>query len=297
MPRFISPITDLKPLGSVSFFDSNTDAPKITFKDELESEALKNLPEVPVDANGNLPNIFFSGSAAVIYLDENGVQYAARNPVGEEAGIGNFNDYSNIVTYTISDIVIAPDGKTYISLTNGNQDNDPTLNPGDNDFWEEWPVNGIYNTKIPYVIGNVTQTTDGRLWRSLVVANLNNDPLTDSGANWITAGDDNTDIPNNQTGTSYTLLVTDKSKTVWMDSASANVLTIPTNASAAFAINDTLIIMQEGAGKTTITAASGVTLNGALAGSGEILAQYSGATLVKRSTDTWIVTGNMGNVS
>lgn len=278
----------------MSFFDSNTNAPKVTFKDELET--IKNLLTIPVDADGNLPNIFFSGSAAVTYLDQNGQQYAARNPVGQDVGVGNFNDYSNIVTYTIGDIVIASD-KIYISLTNGNQDNDPTLNPGDNDFWEEWPVNGIYNTKVPYIIGDVAQTTDGRLWRSLVAVNLNNDPLTDSGANWITAGDDNTDIPNNQTGTAYTLLVTDKSKTVWMDSASANVLTIPPNATASFSINDTLIIMQEGAGKTTITADSGVTLNGALAGSGEILDQYSGATLVKRSTDAWIVTGNMGNVS
>jgi len=293
--RFVSPITDIKPNGSVSFFDSNTNAPKITFKDELET--IQNLLTIPVNANGNLPNIFFSGSASVIYLDEFDVQYAARNPVGEDTIVGNFSSWSVTVSYDINDIVKGSNGKFYLSLLNGNQGNDPILNPGTNIFWKDVRLLGVFNTTVTYVIGDVVQTVDGRLWRSLVAVNINNDPLTDSGANWITAGDDNTDIPNNQTGTSYTLLVTDKSKTVWMDSASANVLTIPANASAAFAVNDTLIIMQEGAGKTTITAASGVTLNGALAGSGEILARYSGATLVKRSTDTWIVTGNMGNVS
>ena len=188
MPRFISPITDIKPLGSVSFFDSNTGAEKITFKDELESEALKNLPEIPVDADGNLPNIFFSGSATVKYIDENDVQYAVRK-VGEEAGLGNFTDYSNIATYSINDIVIE-NGTFYISSKNGNQGNDPTLNPGNNEFWEEWPVNGIYNAKITYAVGDVVQTAAGNFKRSLTALNSNNDPDTDDGTNWVNAIDE-----------------------------------------------------------------------------------------------------------
>lgn len=105
------------------------------------------------------------------------------------------------------------------------------------------------------------------------------------------------DNPNNQTGTAYTLALPDKNKTVWMNNAAANVLTIDTNTAVAFSVNNTIMIMMEGAGATSITAAGGVTLNGVVAGSVDIIAQYTGATLVKRATDTWIITGNIGTVS
>ncbi len=105
------------------------------------------------------------------------------------------------------------------------------------------------------------------------------------------------DLANNQTGLSYTLVSSDNSKTIWMNNASPNVLTIPDNASVPFGINDVIMVMMEGAGTTTITADVGVTLNGVVAGSADINAQYSGATLIKRSADVWVVTGNVGVVS
>ncbi len=169
----------------MSFFDSNTNAPKITYKDELET--IQNLLTIPVDADGNLPNIFFSGSAAVIYLDEFDVQYAARNPVGEEIGLGNFVEWSNVVSYDVNDIVIGSDGKFYISITSGNQGNDPTSPSPAN--WDEIRFIGVYDTNITYSIGDITQTTDGKLWRALTV-NAGNDPTTDSGLNWLPAIDE-----------------------------------------------------------------------------------------------------------
>lgn len=181
MPRFISPITDIKANGSVSFFDSNTNAPKVTYKDELES--IQNLLTIPVDANGNLPNIFFSGSAAVIYLDEFGQQYAARNPVGEEIGLGNFTSWSNVVTYDAYDIVRGSDNHFYLSLSSSNQGNDPTTSPTN---WEQIRFIGVWNTNITYAVGDVVQTTDGNLWKALT-ATSGNDPLVDEGDNWIAA--------------------------------------------------------------------------------------------------------------
>ncbi len=181
MPRFISPITDIKANGSVSFFDSNTNAPKITYKDELET--IQNLLTIPVDANGNLPNIFFSGSASVIYLDEFGQQYAARNPVGEEIGLGNFTSWSNVVTYDAYDIVRGSDNHFYLSLSSSNQNNDPTTSPAD---WEQIRFIGVWNTNITYAIGDVVQTTDGNLWKALT-ATSGNDPSVDEGDNWIAA--------------------------------------------------------------------------------------------------------------
>jgi len=96
---------------------------------------------------------------------------------------------------------------------------------------------------------------------------------------------------NDQSGTSYTLILGDAQKTVYMNNASANTLTIPTNASVAFPTGTRIDIIQEGAGVTTITGDTGVTLNGVSAGSGAISAQYGGVSIQKRGTDTWIMCG------
>jgi len=103
---------------------------------------------------------------------------------------------------------------------------------------------------------------------------------------------------NNQTGTAYTGVLADAdNKTVWMSNGSANVFTIPANASVAYPTGTKLNVIMEGAGTTSITAASGVTLNGVSAGTGALSAQYQGVTLSKRATNTWIVTGSIGTVA
>ena len=181
MPRFISPITDIKPLGSVSFFDSNTNLSKVTYKDELES--IENTLTIPVDAGGNLPNIFFSGSASVVYLDQYGAQYAARNPVGEEVGLGNFTAWSNVVDYEIGDIAIGSDGGYYVSLTNGNQGNDPTTSSSN---WQEIRFLGVWNASVNYLAGDVAQTANGNLWASQG-SQAGNNPSSDDGTNWLPA--------------------------------------------------------------------------------------------------------------
>ena len=101
------------------------------------------------------------------------------------------------------------------------------------------------------------------------------------------------DIPNNQTGTSYTLVLGDTGKTVWMNNASANTLTIPANSSVAFPVNTVITVFMEGAGTTTIQGATGVTINGVSAGSVAISNQYKPCQLIKRTTDTWIVFGGL----
>ena len=295
MARFINPAPAFRPNSKLFFFESGTNTQLVTYKDQIET--IPNTHPVLTDSAGVVPNIFFSGSAKLVLQDENSVQYGEYDPIGAEIGLGNFELWSEEVTYSMDDIAKGSDGEFYKSLVNGNAGSDPTLNPGTNAFWEHWPVNGIYNTTITYVTGEVTQTSNGNLWRSVSAINLNNNPETDDGTNWVTAGDDNTDRPNNQTGTGYTLVITDKSKTVWMKNAAANVLTIPPNASVAFPVNTTLIVMMEGLGLTSITAASGVTLNGVVAGSGFIDGQYSGATLVQRAINDWIVAGGIRPVS
>jgi len=104
---------------------------------------------------------------------------------------------------------------------------------------------------------------------------------------------------NAQSGTSYTLVIGDAFKTVTMSNSSANTLTIPTNASVAFSVGDRIDVVMLGAGTTTITGASGVTLNGVASPTtgGAIAAQYAAASCLKIATDTWLLIGNHGGVS
>lgn len=102
---------------------------------------------------------------------------------------------------------------------------------------------------------------------------------------------------NAQTGTSYTLVLSDASKPVFMTNGSANTLTIPTNASVAFPVGAAIVVWQGGTGTTTISGDTGVTLNGVSAGSGDISGQYKAVALIKRATDTWFAGGAIGTVS
>lgn len=95
---------------------------------------------------------------------------------------------------------------------------------------------------------------------------------------------------NAQTGTSYTLVLTDINKLVTMSNASANALTVPLNASIAYSVGTTIAIQMIGAGVTTISGDTGVTINGVSAGS-SAMDQYQTITLIKIATDTWLATG------
>jgi len=95
---------------------------------------------------------------------------------------------------------------------------------------------------------------------------------------------------NAQTGTTYTLVLTDAHKLVTLSNASAITLTVPTNASVAFDIGDQVNLLQLGAGQVTVSGA-GVTFRSE--GSKlKLKAQYAAATLVKIGTDEWVLLGN-----
>ena len=98
-------------------------------------------------------------------------------------------------------------------------------------------------------------------------------------------------IENAQTGTTYTLALSDAGKMVTLSNASAITLTIPTNASVAFPVNTRIDILQYGAGQVTV-AGAGVTINSS--GSKlKLTGQYSGASLWKKATDTWVLIGDI----
>lgn len=183
--------------GTLKFLEEGTTD---TLLDTFSDSALlnKNTNPVVLDGEGRLPNLIFGKGVYNVILrskattaSPNGVLIDQLDPIGGSSGLKTaFDLWDESTIYNIPNIVSSLDDKFYKSLTDGNFNNDPTLLPGENPDWEEWPVNGIYNTKIPYGIGDIAQTVDGNLWKSLTAPNLNNDPDTDDGTNWANAIDE-----------------------------------------------------------------------------------------------------------
>lgn len=95
---------------------------------------------------------------------------------------------------------------------------------------------------------------------------------------------------NSQTGTTYTLQLSDAGQFVTMNNASSIAITVPTFAAVGFAVGTQINIMQLGAGRFTIAGAVGVTVNSSLGLKSRT--QYSIVTLVNYATNTWVLTGD-----
>lgn len=96
---------------------------------------------------------------------------------------------------------------------------------------------------------------------------------------------------NAQTGTTYTLALTDNGRLVTLSNASAITLTVPTNASVAFPTGAIVNIQQIGAGQVTVAGAGGVTVTSTPGL--KLRAQYSAASIVKVGTDSWTLIGDL----
>lgn len=97
---------------------------------------------------------------------------------------------------------------------------------------------------------------------------------------------------NSQTGTTYTLVLADAGKTIDLNNASSITLTVPPNSSVALASGTRIDLIQSGAGQVTVAAGSGVTINSKAAAL-KLTGQWSGATLIQRSANTWVLVGDL----
>ena len=88
----------------------------------------------------------------------------------------------------------------------------------------------------------------------------------------------------------FTLALADAGKFILLDSASAQVVTVPTNATVAFLVGTTITVMQWGAGQVSFAGAGGVTIQRT---GPKIAAQYGAASLTKINTDIWALYGNL----
>lgn len=96
---------------------------------------------------------------------------------------------------------------------------------------------------------------------------------------------------NTQTG-DYTLALADAGAVVEINSASAQVVTVPPNGTVAFPTGTVIEISRLGTGSATLAAGVGVTIRSA----GSLLAigaQYGSAGLRKRDTNEWVLTGDL----
>lgn len=100
-----------------------------------------------------------------------------------------------------------------------------------------------------------------------------------------------------QTGTTYTVILDDNGQLVTMNNASANTLSIPTDASVAFPVGTQINVLQIGTGQTTIQAVTAGTTTivstGATATAPRLRTRYSSATCVKLAANSWVVMGDI----
>ena len=91
---------------------------------------------------------------------------------------------------------------------------------------------------------------------------------------------------------SYTIDLGDVGKTITLDSSSDTTVTIPPNSSTPFPLGSRLDVVRLGTGAVTFAQGSGVTINSKNTNK-KIASRYSGATIFKVDTNTWVLIGDL----
>ena len=119
--------------------------------------------------------------------------------------------------------------------------------------------------------------------------------LTAANVNSITEGvnDIAFGILNAQTGTSYTLVLSDVAKVITLTNAASITLTVPPNTgggAVAFPIGTQILLYQGGAGQVTISSTDTIRSQGSKL---KIAGQYGVAGLLKIAATEWVAFGNL----
>jgi hypothetical protein len=88
------------------------------------------------------------------------------------------------------------------------------------------------------------------------------------------------------------LQLSDAGKLLKLNVGSANDLRIPAESGVNFPIGTQILLMQYGAGQTTVVTSGGVTLRSS-GGKTKLSAQYAEASLIKIGSDEWILAGDI----
>lgn len=146
------------------------------------------------------------------------------------------------------------------------------------------------------VSGDITITNSGN---AQIIANaITSTELADNSVTQIKLADravgsselDNLTL-NAQTGTSYTLVLTDAHKLVTLSNSSPITVTIPAEASVNFDIGDQVNLMQLGSGQVTVSGGVSVTIR-SQGSKLKLNGQYATAVIIKIAADEWVLVGN-----
>lgn len=91
---------------------------------------------------------------------------------------------------------------------------------------------------------------------------------------------------------SYEPALDDAGKTITFDSSSTSNVTIPPNSSKAFPLGTRFDVLRMGTGAVTFVQGSGVTILSKNSNK-SIASRWSGATIVKTDTNTWVLVGDL----
>jgi hypothetical protein len=149
---------------------------------------------------------------------------------------------------------------------------------------------GTFALTSDITFANVVDDTTPQLGGDL---DLNSSDITGTGNVDITGTVVAQSTLNTQTGTTYTHVLTDASKLVTLNNASAITLTIPPNSSVAFPVGTKVDLVQLGAGTVTVAEGAGVTVNATP--TKDFRAQYSAASCIKIATDEWVLVGDLAS--
>ena len=165
--------------GKIYFYDPGTTTAKPTYSDVAQSVA--NPQPFVLDAGGaQATSIFFSGQAKAVLQDASGTQITSIDPIGAEVTDSGFADWSASQTYDLNDLVKGGDNLFYISVSNGNVNNNPTTpSPA---FWMRIRFLDTWNSNYFYSTNDVVES-GGILWISLSGSNKNNTPAFGGTAN------------------------------------------------------------------------------------------------------------------
>jgi len=92
--------------------------------------------------------------------------------------------------------------------------------------------------------------------------------------------------------TDYTIGLADAGKTLLIDSTTDRTVTVPLNSDVPFAIGQRLDVVRLNTGNVTFAGVVGVNINSKNSNK-KIAARYSGASLIKYDTNTWVLIGDL----
>jgi hypothetical protein len=167
--------------GKLYFYESGTTTLKDVYSDPDGLTAIAN--PVILNGAGRTPDIYLDGSYKLIITDKNDAQIEERDPVlAADDTTKGFSIWNAISIYEIDDIIRASNNLLYISISDSNQNNEPSATATK---WTAVQLLGSYNANQIYFIGNVVIDSIGDIYRSRTDSNVGNTPAS-SPTDWTT---------------------------------------------------------------------------------------------------------------